>query len=172
MSYRVLLPVLAATFATAVSAAPLDPCSLLSSAELIDLGVPADTAPTHKDQPGRVHSCEYKTEGTSTATQTVAIVVSDAARDRVLQLRAMVAKALSENTQAQLEARGEYYSATVMCKVVSSAQLETSQCLGSTEQSIIALALSHQNLENKVAYPSLQLRLISTLVARASARGG
>ena len=172
MNHRAFLSALAVTWATAASAEPLDPCALLSGADLLELEVPAGTAPVHKDQPGGVHACEYKPQSASGATQTVTVMVSDAARDRVLQFRAMLAKALSENTQAQLEARGEYYAAPVMCKVAASAQLETSQCLGATEQSVVALALSHSKLGDKPAYPTVPLRLISALVARVGAAGG
>ena len=106
------------------------------------------------------------------ATGTVSIILSSAAPDRVLQFRALLAKAVGENTPAQLEARGEYYSGGVMCKVVSAHQRETSQCLGATEKSIVALALSRPTTENKVAYPAAQLRLTATLVSRVAARGG
>ena len=59
-----------------------------------------------------------------------------------------------------------------MCKVVSASQLETSQCLGASEQSVVALALSRLSLTNKVTYPASQLRIIATLVSRVTLKGG
>jgi hypothetical protein len=84
----------------------------------------------------------------------------------------MLAKALAENTPAQLEARGEFYSGDVMCKVVLAAQREMSQCLGATEKSIVAMSLSRPVTENKVEPPAAQLRFTATLVSRVAARGG
>jgi hypothetical protein len=84
----------------------------------------------------------------------------------------MLAKAVSENTPAQLEARGEYFAPNATCKVVSVSQVETSQCLGTTEQSVVGLTLRRVNVDNKISYPALQLRLILKLVSGVSERGG
>ena len=84
----------------------------------------------------------------------------------------MLGKALSESSPAQLEARGEYFAANATCKVVLVSQVETSQCLGITQQSVVGLTLSRVKGKNKVSYPALQLRLISKLVSSVSERGG
>ena len=172
MKYRVIVAVVAAASSAGVNAEPLDPCSLLYGPDRIELGIPADLVPSRESQPGGVQACKYQTQESPMPTGTVSIILSSAAPDRVLQFRALLAKALGENTPAQLEARGEYYAGDVMCKVVSAAQRETSQCLGATETSIVALALSRPNTENKVAYPAAQLRLTATVVSRIAARGG
>jgi len=172
MKYHVTVAVIAAVSSAGAIAGPLDPCSLLSDTDRIELGVPADLLPSHEDQPGGVQACRYQPPEGPTATGTVSIILSSAAPDRVLQFRALLAKALGENTPAQLEARGEYYSGDVMCKVVLAAQRETTQCLGATGKSLVALALSRPDAEGKVAYPAAQLRLAATLVSRVAARGG
>jgi hypothetical protein len=92
--------------------------------------------------------------------------------DRALQVRAMLNKALSENSPAQLEARGEYFAPNATCKVVLVSQVETSQCLGTTEQSVVGLTLIRTSRENKVSYPALQLRFTSKLVSSVGERGG
>ena len=84
----------------------------------------------------------------------------------------MLNKALRENSPAQLEARGEYFAPSATCKVVSVSHVETSQCLGTTEQSVVGLTLTRVNQEDKVAYPALQLRFISKLVSSVGERGG
>jgi hypothetical protein len=82
------------------------------------------------------------------------------------------AKVQEENSQTQLLARGEYFQDKVMCKVVSVSQQETSQCIGSSEQSVVALVVSRPSLSNAVTYPALQLQIIAALVSRVASRGG
>ena len=170
MNRSVLAALIAATVATAASAEPIDPCSLLSAPDKAELGIPAGVTPTLERQPGAVQMCRYQLPGTPTRATVVSVIVSADVPDRVLQLRAMMTKALSESSRAQLEARGEYYAGSVMCKVVATSELETSQCLGATEQTIVALSLTRPNPENRVKYPEQQLRLEAALVSRASAR--
>jgi len=172
MKCTVLVAFVAAVSSVGATAEPLDPCSLLSGTDRIELGMPADLTGTHGDQPGGVQTCKYQTPDSPVATRSASIILSSGAQDRVLQFRAMLAKALAENSQAQLEARGEYYSGNVMCKVVLAGQRETSQCLGATEKSIVAVALTRPIAENKVEHPDAQLRLTATLVSRIAARGG
>jgi hypothetical protein len=172
MTPRVLALLLVAAATTALHAEPIDPCSLLTETELIELGLPTGVTPSRESQPGGVQYCKYRVQTASGHDNTVSIILSRAVPDRVLQLRALQARAIGENTLAELQARGEYYAEGVMCKVVSASQLETDQCIGSTDASIVGLALIHPNLENKVAYPSPQLKLIAALVSRVGARGG
>jgi hypothetical protein len=171
MKHAIIVAFIAAVSSAGSTAGPLDPCSLLSSTDKIELGLPADLGGTHEDQPGGVQACKYQTPDSPVSTRTASIILSSAAQDRVFQFRALLAKAVAENTQAQLETRGEYYAGGVMCKVVLAAQRETSQCMGATEKSIVALALSRPNAESKVAHPAAQLRLTATLVSRVAARG-
>jgi len=172
MKYHVIVSVVAVISSAGANAEPLDPCSLLSGTERVELGMAADLVPSHENQPGGVQACKYQAPESPMTTGAVSIILSSAAPDRVLQFRALLAKTLGENTPAQLEARGEYYSGDVMCKVVSAAQRETSQCLGATEASIVAVAVSRPSTANKVAYPAAQLRLTTSLVSRVAARGG
>ena len=172
MTSRVLGLFLVAAAATALHAEPIDPCALLTETEMTELGMPTGTSPSRESQPGGVQYCKYRVQTASDHDSTVSIILSFAVPDRVLQLRALQAKALSENTSAQLQARGEYYADGVMCKVVYGSQVETDQCIGSTEGSIVGLALVRPNLENKVAYPAPQLKLIAALVSLVGARGG
>lgn len=102
----------------------------------------------------------------------VSIIVSQGVPERVLQLRGLQAKAREEGTSAQQQARGEYFEGKVMCKVVLASQQEISQCIGASEQSVVALAVSRPNLTKEVTYPTLQLRIIATLVSRVTSRGG
>lgn len=154
MDYRLFAALFAATVTTAANAEPIDPCSLLSAADLAELGVPVGVVPSHEDQAGGVQYCRYQVPSTPTSTSAVSVILSATAPDRVLQVRALLTKALAENTPAQLEARGEYLAGEVMCKVVSGPQLETDQCLGTTQQSVVGLTLSHPNAENKIRYPA------------------
>ena len=48
----------------------------------------------------------------------------------------------------------------------------SSQCLGASEQSVVALALTRPNVGNRVAFPAAQLRITAALVARVVSRGG
>jgi hypothetical protein len=102
----------------------------------------------------------------------VTIMLSQAVPERVLQLRAMQAKAREESTPTQQQARGEYFEDRVMCKVVLVSRQEISQCIGASEQSVVALTVSWPNLGNGVAYPASQLRIMATLVSRVASRGG
>lgn len=165
MNRRALITTaLMAVFATAANADAIDPCSLLSSADMAELGLSKESVPSHEAQPGGVQACKYDGR--------VQIILSQAVPDRVLQLRAMQAKAREEGTPAQRQARGEYFDNNVMCKVVVASRRETSQCLGSSEQSVVGLAASRPDLANEVTYPASQLRIIATLVSRVTSRGG
>jgi hypothetical protein len=167
------ITVLAAMLAPAASADAIDPCSLLSDAEMVELGLPKDSVPSRESQPGGVQACKYpfRTPGAASDGM-VSIILSQAVPERVLQLRALQAKAREEGTPAQQQARGEYFEGKVMCKVVLASQQETSQCVGASEQSVVALAVSRPNLTKEVTYPASQLRIIATLVSRVTSRGG
>jgi len=171
--HALAITVLAAMLTTAASADAIDPCSLLSDAEMVELGLPKDSVSSRESQPGGVQACKYqfRTPGT-TSDGMVSIILSQAVPERVLQLRGMQAKTREESTPAQQQARGEYFEGKVMCKVVLGSQQETSQCIGASEQSVVALAVSRPNLSNGVTYPASQLRIIATLVARVASRGG
>ena len=174
MSCRTLaIAVLAATFAPAASADTIDPCSLLSDADKVELGVPKDSIPSREAPPGGVQACKYlfRTPGAG-ADGMVSILLSQAVPERVLQLRSLQAKAREEGTPAQQQARGEYFEGEVMCKVILASQQETSQCIGVSEQSVVALAVSRPNHTKEVTYPALQLRIIAALVSRVTSRGG
>ena len=165
--------VLAAMLAPAAHAEPIDPCSLLSDAEMVELGVPKDSVPLRESQPGGVQACTYQFRTPDAASDgMVSIVLSQAVPDRVLQLRGLQAKARGEGTPAQQQARGEYFEGNVMCKVVLASQREMSQCVGASEQSVVALAVSRPNLANDVTYPASQLRIVGALVSRVISRGG
>jgi len=174
MSCRIfIIATLAAAFATAANADAIDPCSLLTDAEMVDLGLPKDSVPSHESQPGGVQACKYQFRSAGAASDgAVSIVVSQAVPERVLQLRALQAKAREEGTPAQQQARGEYFDDKVMCRVVLASQQETSQCIGASEQSVVALAVSRPASGNKAAYPASQLKIMATLVSRVASRGG
>ena len=174
MSRRALIiTALMAVFATAANADAIDPCSLLSGAEMIELGLSKDSAPSRESQPGGVQACKYQFRSAGSGSDgTVSIMLSQAVPERVLQLRAMQAKAREESTPTHRQAHGEYFENNVMCKVILASQRETSQCLGASEQSVVALAVSRPNLTNEVTYPASQLLIIATFVSRVSAKGG
>ena len=165
--------VLAATLATTASAYAIDPCTLLSDAEMVELGVPKDSVPSRESQPGGVQACKYqfRTPGASSDAM-VSIILSQAVPERVVQLRALQAKAQEEGTPAQRQARGEYFEGEVMCKVAMASHQETSQCIGTSEQSVVALAVSRPSLANEVTHPATQLRIVATLTSRVRSRGG
>jgi len=168
-----VVAVLAALFATAARADGIDPCSLLSEAELAELGLPEDSVPSHESQPGAVQACKYRFRTAGAASDgTVSVIVSQGVPDRALQLRGLQAKAREEGTPAQQQARGEYFDGNVMCKVILASQQETSQCIGASEQSVVALSLSRPNLANQVTYPASQLRITAALVSRVTSKGG
>lgn len=155
--------------ATAALADPIDPCSLLTSIEMEELGIPKGATPSRELQPGGVQACRY--EGVSTGS-TVSVIISQGVPDRARQLRAMQGLAQREGTAEQLSARGEYFQGNVMCKVVVTSETEKSQCLGATEQSVIGLSVSRAGESKQVTSPALQLRIIGTLVSRVASSGG
>jgi len=168
-----IITALAAVFTTAAGADAIDTCSLLSGAERVELGLSKDSVPSRESQPGGVQACKYPFRSAGTASDgMVSIILSQAVPERVLQLRAMQAKAREESTPTQQQARGEYFEGRVMCKVVLASNQETSQCLGTSEQSVVALAVSRPNLTHEVTYPASQLRIVATLVSRVASRGG
>ena len=170
---RLIIAALAAVFATAASADAMDPCSLLSDAEMVELGVPRDSVPSRESQPGGVQACKYQFRTPGAASDgMVSIILSQAVPERALQLRGLQAKAREEGTSAQQQARGEYFEGKVMCKVVLASRQESSQCIGTSEQSVVALAVSRPSLTNEVTYPASQLRVIAALVSRVMSRGG
>jgi hypothetical protein len=171
MRYCALLALLAAASTTS-GAEAIDACSLLSGADLAELGVPADAVRSLEKQQGGVQYCRYQVPGIPNGNNSASVILSSAVPDRVLQVQAMRRKAVSESTPAQLQARGEFFALNATCKVVAVAQVETSQCLGTTEQSVVGLTLTRATVENKVLYPALQLRFISKLVSRVAERGG
>jgi hypothetical protein len=168
-----VITVLAAMLEAAAGADAVDPCSLLSDAEMGELGLSKDSVPSRESQPGGVQACKYqfKTPGTASDGM-VSIILSQAVPERVLQLRELQAKTREESTPAQQQARGEYFEGKVMCKVVMASQQETSQCIGASEQSVVALTVSRPRLAHEVTYPASQLRIIATLVSRVTSRGG
>ncbi|SFB91534.1 hypothetical protein SAMN05216344_105138 [Polaromonas sp. OV174] len=174
MSYRALIiTALTAVFVTAANADPIDPCSLLSGAEMAELGLSKESVSSRESQPGGVQACKYQFQSAGTGSDgMVSIILSQAEPDRVRQVRVLQAKAQEESTPMQQQARGEYFQDKVMCKVVLVSQQETSQCLGTSEQSVVALAVSRPNLTSEVSYPALQLRIIATLVSRVTSKGG
>lgn len=158
--------------AVAFAAGPIDPCSLLSAADLTELGVPADAARSTEQQQGGVLYCKYQVSGTASGVKSASVILSVAVPDRAQQVRALLSKALRESTPAQLESRGEYFAPGTSCKVASVSQVESSQCLGATEQSVVGLTLIRANPEDRIIHPDLQLRVISKLVSSVSDRGG
>ena len=162
----IIATALAAAFAVAAHADPIDPCSLLTPAEMAELGLPKDAGPSRELQPGGVRACKYQPAGS------VSVVLSQAAPERVFLLRAMQAKARQDFSTEQLQARGEYFQDGVMCKVASAGGREISQCIGASGLSVIALTASRPDGTGKAAYPSSQLRIIATLVARVASQGG
>lgn len=169
---RHILAILLATASTmAFAAQPIEPCALLSAADLAELGVPADASRSVEAGQGGVLYCRYQVPGATTGVSSASVILSTAVPDRVLLVRAMLDKA-RESNPAQLEARGEYLAPNVTCKVATVSQVETSQCLGTTEQSVVGLSLVRMNKDDKVAYPGLQLRVISRLVSSVGERGG
>jgi hypothetical protein len=171
--HALIVTALAAVSATAANADTIDPCSLLSAAEMVELGLSKDSVPSRESQPGGVQACKYQFRSAATAADgTVSIILSQAVPERVLQLRALQARAREESTPTQQQARGEYFEDKVMCKVVLASQQEISQCLGASEQSVVALAVSRPKLANEVTHPASQLRIIATLVSRVRSRGG
>jgi hypothetical protein len=168
-----IITALVTVFATAASADAIDPCSLLSDAEMVELGLSKDSVPSRESQPGGVQACKYQFRSAGTASDgMVSIILSQAVPERVLQLRALQAKAREESTLTQQQARGEYFEDKVMCKVVLASHQETSQCLGTSEQSVVALAVSRPNLTHEVTYPASQLRIMASLVSRVASKGG
>jgi hypothetical protein len=174
MSRRALIiTALMAVFATAANADAIDPCSLLSGAEMVELGLSEDSVPSRESQPGGVQACKYQFRSAASGSDgMVSIILSQAVPERVLQLRALQAKAREEGTPTQRQARGEYFGDGVMCQVVLAPQREISQCLGASEQSVVALAVSRPNLSKEVTYPASQLRIVATLVSRVMSKGG
>ena len=168
-----LLAALLATASSVASAEPIDACSLLSVADLAELGVPSEAIGSlEQQQQGGVEYCRYLVPGVPAANSPAVIIWSRAVPDRVLQVKAMMAQAASQGSSAQLAARGEFIAANATCKVVAASQVETSQCLGTTEQSVVGLTLRRGIQGNKAAYPALQLRFVAKLVANAAAGGG
>ena len=154
-----------------------DPCGLLSPNELSELGLTdkAIGAVDSRDG-GRLLICKFLARPEDTAGPggiSITVMVSAAGGDRVLQFDALVAKARSENTPSALSARGEYYaeSGSAMCKVTVAAAVETSQCLGATGTTVIALAVERPAPDGRTADPTVPLKLISEMAARVRQAG-
>jgi hypothetical protein len=171
MRCRILAVLFTTMAVTASGAEQIGPCSLMTDADLIGLGVPEGAPRSQESQPGGVQACKFHVQD-ATGGMTVSILLSQDVPERALQLRALQAKVISESTTAELDARGEYYSGNVMCKVTSVSRVETSRCLGSTEKSVIAFTLVRPQSEAKVRTPTQQLQLTATLLSRLAARGG
>ena len=172
-NHSVFITAFAVAFTTTASAEPIDPCSLLSDAEQIELGVPKNFVPSRESQPSGVQACKCQTRRSGTTSEgTASIILSQAVPERARQLRAMQAKVREESTPAQQQARGEYFEDKVMCKVASASQQETSQCIGASEQSVVALVVSRPNFTDTVTYPASQLRIIGNLVSRVAQKDG
>jgi hypothetical protein len=168
-------PFVIACMSTSAAELP-EPCGLLSPADLSALGVPNEAKPSsEKRDSGRYLACKYAIAEGQTPSEhatSATVMLSAMPVDRIRELRAFFAKALSENTESELQAKGEYYLESVMCKVVIAAAVETSQCVGATETTAVGLLLSHPASSGKISYPSLQLRIISELASRVRQRGG
>ena len=168
-----LLAALLATASAAATAEPIDACSLLSVADLAELGVPSNAIGSLELQPqGSVEYCRYLMPGVPAADSPAMVIWSRAVPERVLQLSMMMTRAASQSSPEQLAARGEFIADKTTCKVVVAAQVETSQCLGATGQSVVGLTLRRSVQAGKPAYPTLQLRFAAKLVANAVAGGG
>jgi len=149
-------------------------CGLLRPAELADLGVPASVRPTETRDPPNIAACTYRAEttGAEPSITVVTVTVSTPGRERILEFDAMLRKATGENSAEQLRARGEFYGERAMCKVELRAPAELSRCVGVTDGSVVALALSRSVTGQEVAYPRLQLTLVGQLLDRVRTRGG
>lgn len=158
---------LAAAITTAAGADAIDPCSLVTDDELVELGLPNGSLPSRESQPGDVQACRYRSPASAVSDVTVSIMLSQAAPERALQFRVLQAKAREEGTPAQQQARGEFFEGDVLCKLVSASGQETSQCMGASERSVVALAVSRPNRAHELAYPASQLRIMGILVSRA-----
>ena len=168
-----LLAALLATASTVATAEPIDACSLLSVADLAELGVPANAIGSLELQPqGSVEYCRYLVPGGPATDSPATVIWSRAVPERVLQLRMLMTRAASQSSPEQLAARGEFIAERTTCKIMVAAQVETSQCLGATEQSVVGLTLRRAAQGGKPAYPALQLRFVAKLVANAAAGGG
>ena len=172
MIWRVFFAATLAAFATAANADAIDPCSLLSDVERVELGLSTDSEPSRESQPGGVQACKYQLHAADASSSgVVSIILSQGVPDRVLQLRAMQAAARQTGTPAQQQARGDYFKDDVMCKVLLASRRETSQCIGASGQSVVALAISRPAVDSTVIYPASQLRIIANMVARVASKG-
>jgi hypothetical protein len=172
MRHRLLVALLAAA-STAAAAEPIDAGSLLSAAALAELGVPANAIGSlEQQQHGGVEYCRYLVPGVPAADSPATVIWSRAVPDRVRQARAMMSMAASQGSPAQLEARGEFIADNATCKVVAASRVETTQCLGTTEQSVVGLTLRRATQDTQPAYPAVQLRFVAKLVAGVAAAGG
>ena len=171
--HALAISILAAMLAPAAHADTIDACSLLSETELVELGLPKDSVASRESQPGGVRACHYRFRPPGADSDaTVSIILSQSVPERALQLRALQAKVLEESTAAQRQARGEYVEGPVMCKVVSVPPQEVSQCVGATEQSVVALAWSRTRPADAAVNPATPLRIVAALLSRVKSQGG
>jgi hypothetical protein len=149
-------------------------CGLLRAPELAELGVPASVRPTETRDLPNLAACTYRAEtgGSEPSITVVTVTVSTPGRDRIAEFDAMVRKATGESSGEQLRARGEFYGERAMCRVELRQPAELSRCVGVTDASVVAFALSRSVAGQDVAYPKLQLALVAQLLERVRARGG
>ncbi len=170
-----LAPCLLAVPPAVRAAEPGDACGLLQPAELRAIGLP-DGIPgaAQSNDPGIYKACVYRAEGVGPDKLLVVatVTVSAPGAGRVLETAAAMQKARTENTADELRDRGEFYAGAVMCKVQLLAPAELSKCIGTTTNSVVTLAISRSVPGDAIAYPSLQLDLMSQLAQRVAGRGG
>ena len=99
-------------------------------------------------------------------------MVAAAGQDRLRELKALFAKAVSENSASALQERGEFYLGSVMCKVQVLSGREVSHCLGAARENVVALSIFRSATGDKPSYPEVQLRLETELASRVQERGG
>lgn len=171
------MAVLAACFvvAPARAADDIDPCQLLTRAELAEIGIGAEVVGAPEKQgTGNVSACRYATTPSSASVQPViaTVILSAAGRERVAELGAMIAKATADSSAVELKARGEFYQGSNMCRVRSAAAVETSQCVAATDRTIVAFSWGRTAPSAEVTEPALQLRVLAGLVSKVKAKGG
>lgn len=155
--------------AVAAKAAPavIDPCGLLSAAELLELAVHpgAIAAPKLKDE-GYQRTCSYGDRGAAAGPAPAMLrLTAPGVRQLGLAKKDFLSpdKPLSKPDQ---HGPTEFRSQTALCTASAKDESEVLACSGLSDRHLIALLLTRPAPQGERAYPAVELQMIDSATAR------
>ena len=173
MSHRAfVIALLAAGVTTAANADAIDPCSLLSDADMIELGLSKDSVPSRESQPGGVQACKYQ--------------VRSAVADRVAPCRSSCRRRCPSVPCNFARCKPRHVKKVRLPNGRNAVNISrTGDVQGGRRHSTgnqpmhrrfgairCRPEVSRQSVGDAVTYPASQLRIMATMVSRLTAKGG